>query len=509
LRTITKVLVANRGEIALRVMRTCREQGIRTVAVYSDADRKSPHVTRADEAYRIGPPPSSQSYLQMDRIIETAVMAGAEAIHPGYGFLSENAEFSAKVRQAGLIFIGPPAESIRAMGDKTAARALVKSRGVPTVPGSPEALTGPEEAAAFAQEHGFPVLLKAAAGGGGKGMRVVHTMEELAPSLAAARGEAKSAFGDDRVYIEKYLENPRHIEFQIIADDHGHTLHLGERECSIQRRHQKVVEEAPSVIVTPELRKTMGETAVRAAEACGYRNAGTIEFLVDRDRQFYFLEMNTRLQVEHPVTELRTGLDLVALQLNVAMGKPIPFTQEQVQFHGHAVECRICAEDPAESFLPSTGTITRLRPALGPGIREDRGVEEGGEIPVFYDSMISKLVAWGSDRTQALSRMVRALREYEILGVTTNIPVCLFVLQHEKFVEGDFDTHFLGKHFDAARLPKPAHEDLLAAALACAAQEGRLRSTRGDGEAPPGGPPSDGAVPTGWTATRMHGMRHR
>jgi propionyl-CoA carboxylase alpha chain len=269
LRTITKVLVANRGEIALRVMRTCREQGIRTVAVYSDADRKSPHVTRADEAYRIGPPPSSQSYLQMDRIIETAVMAGAEAIHPGYGFLSENAEFSAKVRQAGLIFIGPPAESIRAMGDKTAARALVKSRGVPTVPGSPEALTGPEEAAAFAQEHGFPVLLKAAAGGGGKGMRVVHTMEELAPSLAAARGEAKSAFGDDRVYIE---------------DDHGHTLHLGERECSIQRRHQKVVEEAPSVIVTPELRKTMGETAVRAAEACGYRNAGTIEFLVDRDR---------------------------------------------------------------------------------------------------------------------------------------------------------------------------------------------------------------------------------
>jgi acetyl-CoA carboxylase biotin carboxylase subunit len=501
-RDIRKVLVANRGEIAVRVLRTCRDLGIRTVAVYSDADRGMPHVLKADEAYRIGPPPSRQSYLMMDTIIGVAKTAGADAIHPGYGFLSENADFARRVEEAGLIWVGPPPESIRTMGDKTEARKLVRKAGVSTVPGTLEPIASEREAADFCARFGYPVLLKAAAGGGGKGMRIVRNQEELSSSLRGAQSEATSAFGDGRVYLEKYLENPRHIEFQILADHHGNVVHLGERECSIQRRHQKVVEETPSVIVSPEMRKTMGRTAVEAARACGYANAGTIEFLVDGEKNFYFLEMNTRLQVEHPVTELRTGLDLVALQLHVAAGKPLPFEQEQVEFRGHAIECRICAEDVDNGFLPSTGRITHLRTPGGPGIREDRGVEEGGEIPVYYDSMISKLIAWGSTREEALNRMVGALSEYQILGVKTNIPLCLFVLKHPEFRKGNFTTHFLQDHFRPGQTGDPGTLQRRAVALVCAILEQQSTDL---GPAVPSEVQSDGK--TGWKSQRSLTMR--
>jgi acetyl-CoA carboxylase biotin carboxylase subunit len=500
---LRKILIANRGEIALRVMRTCREMGIASVAVYSEADRLAPHVSAADEAYCIGPPPSRESYLRMDTIIETALRSGADAIHPGYGFLSENAAFARKVKEAGLVFIGPRAESIAAMGDKTAARALVKAAGVPTVPGTDGAVRDIREAEGFCRQYGYPVLLKAAAGGGGKGMRVVKQAADLGPFFLAASSEARSAFGDDRVYVEKYLEDPRHIEFQIFADHAGNTVHLGERECSIQRRHQKVIEETPSVLVDETMRRMMGETAVNAARACGYENAGTIEFLVDRNRDFFFLEMNTRLQVEHPVTELRTGLDLVALQIKVASGELLPFRQEDVTFRGHAIECRICAEDVENNYLPSTGRITHLRPPAGPGIREDRGVDEGGEVSRYYDPMIAKLAVWGADRPAAIARMQRALREYELLGVVSNIPLCMFVMEHPDFASGNFTTHFLEEKFDprALRPSDPAVDIAVAAASAWLADEGRE-------EVPPA---RDGVAPTAgrWRRLREEGMRTR
>ena len=497
-RPIRKILIANRGEIALRVIRTCREMGIRTVSVYSEADRTAPHVLAADEALPIGPSPSRESYLHTGRIVAAASASGADAIHPGYGFLSENPEFARSVRDAGLVFIGPSPETIASMGDKTAARSLASGAGVPTVPGTAGAVSGGGEAAGFCARHGYPVLVKAAAGGGGKGMRIVREESELIPSLRAASSEARSAFGDERVYIEKYFEDPRHIEIQILADSRGNTIHLGERECSIQRRHQKVIEESPSVIVDEGMRGRMGETAVMVARACGYENAGTVEFLVDSERNFYFLEMNTRLQVEHPVTELRTGLDLVALQIRIAGGEDLPFTQEGVRFSGHAIECRICAEDTENNFLPSTGRITHLRAPAGPGIRDDRGVEQGDEISVYYDPMMAKLIAWGGTRTEAIARLVRALREYEILGVRTNIPLCLFVLTHPGFAAGDISTHFISRYFSPGTLHSEKAFEEGAAAAVCAVIAGGMENG--------GGPPL--AAPSGeWRSRRRDFLR--
>ncbi len=476
IRRIRTLLVANRGEIALRIIRTCRELGIRSIAVFSDADRFAPHVRAADSAMHIGPAQSALSYLNADAILNAARSMGAEAIHPGYGFLSENHDFADAVARAGLIFVGPPASAMTMMGDKTRARQAMKKAGVPVIPGSDGPLRSVDEAGAFLRDHGFPVLIKAAAGGGGKGMRLVRRAEEFPSALQSAASEARSAFGDERVYLERYLETPRHIEIQILADEHGSVVHLGERECSIQRRHQKIVEESPSPILTAGDREEMAKTAVRAAKACGYVNAGTIEFLRDAKGSFYFLEMNTRLQVEHPVTELRTGLDLVAQQIRIAEGEPLPFRQEDVRWSGHAIECRICAEDVENEYLPSTGRLLHLRPAAGPGIREDRGVEEGSEIPVYYDSMIAKLCTWAPDRTQAIHRMSRALQEYEVLGVRTNIPLLQFVLAHPEFVKGNFSTHFLQEVFTPSKLPKGTEGFREAAAIACALLEHGLMS---------------------------------
>lgn len=447
MRMFKKILIANRGEIAVRVLRTCRELGIHTVAVYSDADRLALHVRLADEAYHIGPAPARESYLVQEKILAVAKQSGAEAIHPGYGFLSENPEFAEAVVRAGIVFVGPPASAMRQMGDKTAARKLMKSAGVPIVPGILEPIADIDEAQETAKSIGYPVLLKAAAGGGGKGMRLVHQPEDFATLFRTASSEARSAFSDGRVYLEKYVEQPRHIEFQVFADSRGNALHLGERECSIQRRHQKVIEEAPSSLLDEKMRRQMGEAAVAAVKSCGYVNAGTIEFIVDKNRGFYFLEMNTRLQVEHPVTEMVTGLDLVKLQLEIAAGGKLPFTQSEVRLNGHALECRIYAEDPENNFMPAIGRITHLHKPDGFGVREDSGVYEGGEISVYYDPMISKLVAWGVNRNDAIRRMRRALREYEISGVKTTIPFCLWALRHEKFHAGDFDTHFVPNYF--------------------------------------------------------------
>lgn len=449
---ITKILIANRGEIALRIIRTCKDLGIQTVAVYSDADAYAPHVLHADESVHIGPAASSESYLVFDKIINAARQTGADAIHPGYGFLSENGDFSERCKGEGMIFIGPKPKAIRLMGDKTAARKLMSKAHVPFPPGTTDALEDPEEAEKAARTIGYPVLIKAAAGGGGKGMRVVNNKKEFHSGIKSARSEAKNAFGDDRVYIEKYLVEPRHVEFQIMADEHGNVLHLYDRECSIQRRHQKVIEEAPCAILPPELRREMAEAAIAAARACNYVGAGTVEFLVDRDRKFYFLEMNTRLQVEHPVTELITGLDLVQLQILVAEGKPLPFKQEDIQKKGHAIECRIYAEDPRDNFLPSTGTLLRHRIPSGNGIRVDAGVEEGQSLTINYDPMISKLCAYGKDRQEAVKRMLRALDEYEIAGCHTTIPFCKFVLNHAAFLKAEYDTHFVQNHYDASLL---------------------------------------------------------
>jgi len=465
-RPIQTVVVANRGEIAVRILRTCHDRGLRTVAVYSEPDRAAPHVRLADEAYPIGPAPAAESYLDQEAILDVARRSGADAIHPGYGFLSENAFFAEACADAGVRFIGPPPGAIRKMGDKTAARRLMEGAGVPMAPGTTDAVADAEEGAAIAEDIGYPVLIKAAAGGGGKGMRIVHEPTNFAAAMDRAKGEAQSSFGDDRVFIEKYIEEPRHIEFQILADHHGNTIHLFERECSIQRRHQKVIEEAPSSVLTPEVRREMGAAAVAAAESCGYVNAGTVEFLVDTDLNYYFMEMNTRLQVEHPVTEWVTGVDLVAEQLRVAQGEELGYTTGDLSLNGHAIESRIYAEDPASNFLPDPGPLRRHAAPSGFGVRVDAGVEEGGEVLIHYDPMISKLTTWGRDREAALDRMVRALDEYEVAGMATTIPFCRFAMQHEGFRDGHFTTHFVDEEFDPAALKDDDPQRDLLAALA-------------------------------------------
>ena len=439
----SKVLIANRGEVALRVIRACHEMGIRAVAVYSDADARAPHVRAADEAIHIGAAQSSESYLRGERIIEAAKRSGAEAIHPGYGFLSEREWFARAVRDAGLVFIGPPPEAIAAMGSKTAARQLAIKAGVPVVPGTTEPLRDALEAREAAERFGYPVLLKAAAGGGGKGMRVVRDEEALASSLETARREAKAAFGDDAVYVEKYIIGPRHVEIQVLGDAHGNMVSLNERECSVQRRHQKMIEEAPSVAVGPELRRRMGETAVRAASAAGYVNAGTCEFLLDARGDFYFLEMNTRLQVEHPVTELVTGIDLVQWQLRVAAGERLPFAQQDIVPRGWAIECRITSEDPANGFLPSTGRVRHLHLPTGPGVRWDGGIEVGSEVTLFYDPMLAKLIVWAPTRELAIARMHRALLELTIEGVETSRDFHLRVMEDDEFRRGAIEIQWL------------------------------------------------------------------
>jgi acetyl-CoA carboxylase biotin carboxylase subunit len=463
----SKVLIANRGEIALRVIRACRELDIGTVAVYSDADAMAPHVREADEAIHIGAAPSSESYLRGERIIDAARRTRAEAIHPGYGFLAEREWFARAVRDAHLVFVGPPPEAIAAMGSKTSARQLVAAAGVPIVPGTKEPLRDVAEAHAIAASLGYPVLVKAAGGGGGKGMRVVARESDLSSALDAARREAKNAFGDDAVYIEKYLAGPRHVEIQILADQHGTVLSLGERECSIQRRHQKLVEEAPSVAVARELRRRMGETAVAAARAAGYVNAGTCEFLLDRDGQFYFLEMNTRLQVEHPVTELVTGIDLVQWQLRIAAGERLAFRQEDIVPHGWAIECRITSEDPANGFLPSTGRIGYLRVPGGPGVRWDGGIGVGSEIGLHYDPMLAKLIVWAPARDAAISRMHRALLELAIDGVETSRDFHLRVMEDAEFRRGHIDIQWLERRLDSlTHVPRPANGATVAAIAA-------------------------------------------
>ena len=441
-----KVLIANRGEIAVRLIRACRELDIPTVAVYSEADRKALHVKCADEAYCVGPPPSSESYLVMDKIIDVARRSGADGIHPGYGFLAENPVFAKMCDDNGITFIGPSPAAIEMMGHKTVARETMQKAGVPIVPGT-ELLDDDDELARSAVEIGFPVMVKAAAGGGGKGMRVVHEEKQIGEAIRAARSEAKSSFGDDAVFIEKYVEEPRHIEFQILADRHGNVIHLFERECSIQRRHQKVIEEAPSMAVDEDLRSRMGEAAVSASRAAGYWSAGTVEFLVDRHRNFYFLEMNTRLQVEHPVTEMITGVDIAKEMFRIASGEKLSIRQEDVTMNGWALECRIYAEDPFNNFLPSPGVIQTLRVPSGPGVRDDSGVYAGYEVPLHYDPMISKLCTWGDTRDEAIARMKRALDEYVIKGIKTTIPFHLKVMNNEQFISGDITTGFIGDAF--------------------------------------------------------------
>ncbi len=506
---ISKVLIANRGEIALRIIRACRELGVRSVAVYSDADSRAPHVREADEAVNIGPPPSSQSYLLGDVIIDAAKALGADAIHPGYGFLSEREWFARAVRDAGLIWIGPPAEAIAAMGSKTAARTLAVQNGVPIVPGTTEALRDADAARTIASEFGYPVLLKAAAGGGGKGMRVVREESELESSLDAARREATNAFGDDAVYVEKYIEGPRHIEIQVLADMHGNVLSLGERECSVQRRHQKMVEEAPSVAVSPELRRVMGETAVRAARAAGYVNAGTCEFLLDRDGNFFFLEMNTRLQVEHPVTELVTGIDLVQWQIRIASGERLPFVQSEIVPRGWAIECRITSEDAANGFLPSTGRIHYLHLPGGPGVRWDGGIETGSEIGLHYDPMLAKLIVWAPTRDLAVERMHRALLELTIEGVETSRDFHLRLMEDPEFRRGDIEIQWLERRLPALMAVVPPARTVRAAAIAAAlfADRDRNRGSSGQPADSDVGASRDGRSTAWGRASRLEGLR--
>ncbi|HEX5043226.1 MAG TPA: acetyl-CoA carboxylase biotin carboxylase subunit [Candidatus Polarisedimenticolaceae bacterium] len=469
-----KILVANRGEIAVRVIRACRDMGIGSVAVYSEADRRALHVLEADEAYPIGPAPSAESYLRIDRVLEASRRSGAEAIHPGYGFLSENPAFAAACREAGIVFIGPPPEAMEAVGDKVRARDHMARAGIPVVPGTPPLTDDAEAAARAAERLGYPVLLKASAGGGGKGMRLVRDARELRSLLAQARGEALSAFGDDRVFLEKYVVRPRHIEVQVIADGLGGCVALGERECSIQRRHQKLVEECPSPVVDPPARERLMGLAVSAMRAVGYVNAGTVEFLRADDGTFYFMEVNARLQVEHPVTEEVFGLDLVRLQIEIAAGGRLPFTQEELTPRGHAIECRIVAEDPARGFLPSPGTIRRLRVPTGPGIRHDGGTYDGWTVPVHYDPMLAKIVAWGATRQVAVERMARALHEYRVEGPATCIEFHRRVMAHPAFRRGDLHTGFLEEYPELlAPENDPAFEQLAAIAAAVAHLERR------------------------------------
>lgn len=447
-----KILIANRGEIALRVMRSARKMGIKTVAVFSEADRGAPHVLFADEAVLLGPAPSSESYLVMEKILDAAKNTNSDAIHPGYGFLSENAIFAQKVEEAGITFIGPRPHAIRIMGSKLAAKEAVKGYDIPMVPGIEEAITDVELAKKIAQEIGFPILIKASAGGGGKGMRVVQNVEELPEQMDRAISEAISAFGDGSVFIEKYVSSPRHIEIQVLADTHGNVVHLFERECSVQRRHQKVVEEAPSVVLTPSIRTAMGEAAVKVAKACDYVGAGTVEFLLDEHKNFYFLEMNTRLQVEHPVTELITGVDLVEQQIKVARGEVLDIRQEDLAIKGHALEVRVYAEDSLDNFAPNVGTLEVYKRPVGEGVRLDDGYEEGMEIPIYYDPMIAKLITYGKNREEATQLMIQAIEQYKIEGIATTLPFGKFVCEHEAFTSGNFDTHFVKNYYSAEKL---------------------------------------------------------
>jgi len=495
-----KILIANRGEIAVRVIRACREMGIAAVAVYSDVDRAALHVRKADEAYPIGAAAAIESYLNIDRIIDVAKHSGVDAIHPGYGFLSENPRFARACADAGVKFIGPTAAAMERMGSKTRARQQVAKAGVPFVPGTARALESAAEATRVAASIGYPVMLKAAAGGGGKGMRLVHTSGEMPSALEGARSEAQRSFGDAEVYLEKAIVNPRHIEVQVLADEHGHTIFLGERECSIQRRHQKVLEEAPSPIVDALMRHRMGEVAVRVAQAAGYSNAGTVEFLVDEQRNFYFLEMNTRLQVEHPVTEFTTGLDLVHQQIRIAAGEKLPITQEDIRIRGHAIECRIYAEDPDNNFFPSPGKITLLLAPSGPGIRRDSGMYEGWNVPVEYDPLLAKLISYGTDRAQAISRLLRALHEYFVGGIKTNIPLFRRILNDPNFREGRLDTGYLDRLLNLAQ-PTPEADPQAAGVAAVAAGVFAML----DAEAPARGSSADGAVRSSTSAWKRKG----
>ena len=460
-----KILIANRGEIAIRVMKTAHKMGIKTVAVYSEADRNAPHVRFSDECICIGEAPSSKSYLVGERIIDAAKKLNVDAIHPGYGFLSENAEFAELCEKNNIIFIGPKSKSIKMMGDKLAAKDAVKDYNIPMVPGVDRAVTDPKEAVEIARKIGFPILIKAAAGGGGKGMRVVESEKDVENQMERAISEAISAFGNGAVFIEKYITSPRHIEIQILADSHGKILHFFERECSVQRRHQKVVEEAPSSILTPELREKMGQAAVLVAKSCDYIGAGTVEFLVDSNLNFFFLEMNTRLQVEHPVTELITDVDLVEQQINIARGEAIPFNQEDLKINGHAIELRVYAEDPLNNFLPSVGFLSTYKPPVGKGIRVDDGFEEGMDIPIYYDPMLSKLITYGKTRDEAIQLMIEAIDNYKIIGAMTTLPFGKFVCEHEAFRSGNFDTHFVKNYYTPEKLQTEISEEAELAAL--------------------------------------------
>ncbi|MES2627967.1 MAG: acetyl-CoA carboxylase biotin carboxylase subunit [Bacteroidota bacterium] len=470
-----KILVANRGEIALRVMRSAKEMGIKTVAVFSEADRNAPFVRYADEAVCIGPPASNQSYLRGEKILQVCKDLNVDGIHPGYGFLSENAEFAREVRNSGITFIGPSPEAMDMMGDKISAKQAAKKFEVPLVPGLDEAITDVEAAKKVAAQIGFPVLIKASAGGGGKGMRIVENEGEFQEQMNRAVSEAISAFGDGAVFIERYVGSPRHIEIQILADTHGSILYLFERECSIQRRHQKVIEEAPSSVLTPEIRKAMGEAAVRVARACDYVGAGTVEFLLDENKDFFFLEMNTRLQVEHPVTEMISGIDLVKEQIKIARGEKLSFTQDDLKINGHALEIRVYAEDPKNNFLPDIGTLKTYRQPSGLGIRVDDGFEEGMDIPIYYDPMIAKLIAHGKDREEAISRMVRAITDYRIFGIETTLDFCKWAIQHEAFVSGNFDTNFVKLYFtpEVLKNEKPDEAEVAAMLAAMLLQESK------------------------------------
>ncbi|GAA4465795.1 acetyl-CoA carboxylase biotin carboxylase subunit [Nibrella saemangeumensis] len=479
--SIKKLLVANRGEIALRIMRTAREMGIKTVAIYSEADRHALHVRYADEAVCVGPAASSESYLRGDAIIDVCKNLNVDAIHPGYGFLSENANFARMVREAGLIFVGPSPESIEVMGSKLAAKAAVAAYNIPMVPGTPSAITDRTEAKRLSAEIGYPILIKASAGGGGKGMRIVEREADFDEQMDRAVSEALSAFGDGSVFIEKYVTSPRHVEIQVLGDQHGNIIHLFERECSVQRRHQKVVEEAPSAVLTPEIRDAMGRSAVDVARACGYYGAGTVEFIVDDQLNFYFLEMNTRLQVEHPVTEQITGVDLVKQMIYIAEGKPLAINQADLQIKGHAVEVRVYAEDPTNNFLPDVGTLqTYVRPQ-GNGVRVDDGFEQGMDIPIYYDPMIAKLITYGNTREEAIDKMIRAIDEYQITGVQTTLPFCRFVMEHEAFRSGQFDTHFVNHYFtpEVLQTPENTDESELAAVLAAYLMQQQKPKTNG------------------------------
>lgn len=483
MKAIRKVLIANRGEIALRILRACRELGIATVAVYSDADRAALHVLEADEAYRLGPAPSVDSYLRGDLILEAARRTGAQAIHPGYGFLSENAAFAEACEQASVKFIGPPASAMRTLGSKTRARQAADLAGMPRTPGSVRGLASLRETYEVAARIGYPVMLKAAAGGGGKGMRAVFSEPELEAAFEAAGSEAERAFGSSEVYLEKLIERPRHVEIQILADEHGNCVSLGERECSVQRRHQKVIEEAPSAAIGEELRRRMGEAAVRLVKSAGYTNAGTVEFLVDSDQNFYFLEVNTRLQVEHPVTELVTGVDLVHLQIRIAQGEALPFRQDEIQLRGHAIECRIYAEDPENGFFPSPGKITRLLQPAGPGIREDSGIYEGWVVPIEYDPMLSKLIAFAPTREMAVARMLRALDEYVIGGIRSNLNLFRRILSDADFQAARIDTGYLDRLLSGtASLVPPRQKPVEEAALIAAALFETMRPRQNNGQ---------------------------